>query len=93
MRPRTWKVLAWGDVPPATTQLIPWVCACGSQALLPAVGRVIAITGHEIHGDTGVTFDDRHHALPHTIQCRTCHRVMALVDNRTDAPLAARKGG
>lgn len=74
MRQRTWKIIERGPVPEGA-RTIPFECACGYEAMLPVKGRVIAVNGDK--GDHGVFFDnDEAGALPTTIQCRRCGRVL-----------------
>jgi len=78
MLARPWRVLDWGDVPAGTTQTIPWTCECGAEAMLPVVGRVVAVVGGGGHpGDEDIIFDVNRgaHESPTTIQCRRCGRV------------------
>ena len=82
-RVRTWKILDRGDVPEQGARTIPWECACGSEAEIPVKGRVIAVTGDYHTGDTGIVFDtDQIGALPRTIQCRHCGRVLTTEPER-----------
>ena len=69
MRVKTWKILDAGGVTKWDTS-IELECRCGNAARLPVVGRPIAQVG------IGLIFDPGTHAIPKTIQCRTCGRVL-----------------
>jgi len=70
MRVKTWKVLDRGRVP-ANARLVPYDCICGYEAMLPVLGRPLA----SLPGG-GVVFDNGEHALPTTVQCRKCSRIL-----------------
>lgn len=69
MRVKTWKIIDFGDVP-ETASRVEFTCIkCGRDAMLPVTGLAIAQAGQ------GLVFDNRHHSMPRTIQCRKCGRV------------------
>lgn len=70
MRVRTWKVLDRGEVP-VGAPTISYSCRCGYEAELPVVGLALAQTS-----DGAVVFDIGRHAMPTTIQCRKCGRIL-----------------
>lgn len=71
MRIRTWKILDRGAVPGGAAT-ISYSCRCGYEAELPVRGRALAQIGFG-----GVVFDnDGPYALPTTIQCRKCGRIL-----------------
>ena len=73
MRVKTWKVLDWGRVPPDTPTAVPLTCQCGREAHLPVLGRAIA----QLAGG-GIIFDPGDHAIPATVQCRHCLRILTV---------------
>ena len=71
MKIRTWKVLDYGAVP-ESAPTISYSCPCGYEAELPVKGRALAQLAQG-----GIIFDnDGPYALPTTIQCRKCGRVL-----------------
>ena len=74
MRVKTWRVLDRGTVPD-TAAMVPVSCICGYEAAVPYVGRPLAAIGQGVVFDVGVP-----HALPPTIQCRKCGRVLCMDD-------------
>ena len=69
MRVKTWRIIDRGDVPLAA-MTVPFVCRCGYEAELPVRGRAIAAT------QDGIVFDPGHYAIPTTVQCRRCRRIL-----------------
>ena len=71
MRVRTWKVLDYGEVPEGSPTC-SYSCRCGYEAELPVLGRPLAQMGF-----SGIVFDnDGPYALPTTVQCRKCRRIL-----------------
>lgn len=68
MRVKTWRIIDRGTVP-ADAPTVPYECECGREAELPVLGRVLALASG------GIVFDGDH-AMPPTIQCRKCGRVL-----------------
>jgi hypothetical protein len=69
--PATWKILDRGEVPEPAQYEVDFVCPyCGRAALLPVLGLPNAQVG------SGIVFDPGKHAMPTTVQCRKCRRVM-----------------
>ena len=71
MRVKTWKILDMGTVPEGAPT-IDFPCPrCRQEAALPIRGRPVALSGD------GVVFDtDGPYAMPATIQCRRCGRIL-----------------
>ena len=65
----TWKILDFGRVPTAGAHEVEFDCpSCGRAAKLPVLGRPLAQLR------AGIVFDTDTHAMPSTIQCRSCRR-------------------
>lgn len=68
MRVKTWRIIDRGRVPD-NAETVPYECPCGNEAEIPVSGRVLALAAG------GIVFDGEH-AMPPTIQCRKCGRVL-----------------
>jgi hypothetical protein len=76
---KTWIVIDYGDVSP-DAETVPYECPCGVEAELPIKGRPIAAIG-----GGGIVFDTNERgALPKTIQCRKCRRILTQEEELAD---------
>jgi len=80
MRVKTWRILDRGAVPEGASTIM-YPCRCGYEAMLPIAGRPIAM-GLGRQSDGWVIFDPGTNALPTTIQCRRCRRILTNEDRR-----------
>ena len=70
MRVKTWKILDRGQVPAGASE-VEFACPCGYEAMLPVMGRPLAQCW------SGIVFDnDGPFAMPTTVQCRKCRRIL-----------------
>ena len=70
MKKRTWRIIDYGEVP-EKAPTVPYTCRCGYEAELPVLGLPLAQTGG------GIVFDTcSRYAVPTTVQCRKCGRVL-----------------